>query len=195
MGQIIPIKKAASARKTGKELLQHYIQNSSMTVRAVRPSEQIQIELYGELARIPSLKNSKIPGKNFTNPDVTARIKAMDFWFTEAMKRAGISWIRFGDEQLAVIVICAKRSRSFDPIGCAETICDWLEPASKPVGRQGKGRGWGVGLTNNDRFITPIAIHSHQTGLELSHSVVIVRPWRGVREQFLNFITQGFMNA
>lgn len=131
----------------------------------------------GSLAKIPSLKNSKVPGLNCPNADVTARISAMDsLWWQQVDGRQ----LSFGRWPIFVVLICGHRNRQFDVDNCFSTVRDWLEPATKPVGRvdaRGKrgARGWGIGLTDNDSLITGVAVSAETLGLCTEDSIIVVR--------------------
>ena len=150
--------KETKRKLTKSELVKKYVSESRCFITAspliVKP-EKIHIEFHGELSRIPSLKNWKLPGKNFVNPDVMARIQAMDILYQKAHQELKAPVFNFEDEPISVLCICGKRPRTFDPIGCAETVMDWLEPATQLKGRAKKPRGWGIGITKNDKHITP----------------------------------------
>ncbi len=182
-------------RPTKNELLARYLMNSECSVSffpAEGRPESVHIEFHGELARIPSLKNSKIPGKNFLNPDVEARLIAMTELFNAQIYEQGSAEyfkLKFGTNKVSALVICGKRSNSFDPDNCLSSVKDWLEPRLM----RGKTRSFGVGLVDNDRFITGYSLHSWQTGLEHSHSTIILRPWESVRRDAISFIKQHYL--
>lgn len=151
----------------------------------------VYIELRGELGRIPSLKNWRMPGKHFVNPDVMSRIRVMDELFEKSCRPPK----SFGDKPVHMTLICGERKGSFDLVGCVETIQDWLEPSTKKVGRKGSVRGWGVGLVDNDSQITPMPIHSWQTGIKHDHSTIILRPWEKMKEHVLETTASAYLLA
>ena len=84
-----------------------------------------------------------------------------------------------------MLVSCAKRSRRFDPISVAETVQDWLEPASKIVGRTKKhARGWGAGLVDDDSQVVSISAHAEDLGLEPESTQGILLDWSIVAQGF-----------
>jgi hypothetical protein len=138
---------------TPREKTEKIVKNSELEIKLLDPG--IQIRITGEAARIPSMKNSKLPGKNFANPDFKARVKAMDILFRAAVLSAKIDpWALYYGGRVSVSVFNSKRSARFDPIGALETVQDWFEPASKPVGAAKKPRGWGIGLIADDNQIS-----------------------------------------
>ncbi len=163
-------------RPSKKELIGKYTSQSSCVVRAWDGGlGGFEITFYGALANVPSLKNKKIPGTNFTNPDVIARIASMDILFKEACPKPPF----FGKSEVFVVMVCASRARSFDLIGCMETIQDWLEPSSKMVGKKSHKRGWGIGLIDNDSQVTPFPLKSELFGEGKAYTKIYVAPIKG----------------
>lgn len=186
--------------KTLKNLTAKYLLGSQCVV-AVNSQDgivnDVYIEFHGECSRIPSMKNSKLPGKNFLNPEFLARLKAMDGLYAKEIRAMGGVAPTFGTDRVAVLLICGKRSRSFDPLNCADTISDWLEPSTKKVGR-GPGqrdRGWGCGLIENDSQVTLFPIHSEQTGITIDYTRIIIRRWSCMQEAAVEFVSKFMMAA
>lgn len=135
---------------------------------------RIRVDFCGPVANIPSLKNAKLPGRNFLSPTVRARLKVMDDCYRSAL--GGALWesgLGFGPADVALVLVCAKRKVSFDTDNCLATVRDWLEPGIKKVGK-GKHRGWGVGLIENDRQVRGLAIYDKDLGGKLSKSILVV---------------------
>jgi hypothetical protein len=166
----------------GKAKILDLVKNSSLTVDV--NADKILIKIYGQAANIPSLKNSKLQGKNFTNPNYLKRIKALDVLFHLGAIHKDIP--RFLDnEQICVIVINAKRNTNFDPIGCLETVQDWLEPNSKKVGRKKLNRGWGIGLIADDKQAIGLSLRS-----DLNYSIISVQPYKYIESLINTFISE-----
>lgn len=179
---------------TRRELTRKYIEESQCVVTLFhvesgtleglpRPLSRVEIEFHGALAAIPNMKNRKIPGQNFMNPDVFAKVDAMDALYSHEMRKQGYidphTFPTFGLANVHMLFISAKRSRSFDLVGCIETIQDWMEPGTKKVGvgKNKHDRRWGIGLVADDKQITPTPRHSWQVGPELDYSRIIIEPW------------------
>lgn len=146
--------------------------------------KRLRIEFHGELSRIPSLKNSKLPGRNFINPDVLQRLKAMDGLFqrgAEPYRRKGLA---FGDAEVLGVLVCPKRKVRFDLDNCAAAIKDWCEPPTKRL------RGWGVGLVNDDSRLNVVVVRAEHVGLDIKHSLLILRRWSDVDRSFCQWFTE-----
>lgn len=140
----------------------------------------LEIEFSGPIARIPSLKNWKMPGCNFANPDVTARLMVMtDLWMAATASKK----INYGKEELYCLVILAKRSRTFDEDNGFASVKDWLEPMVKAK----HNRRWGIGIVDNDYHVAGQAIHSYKLGAESKTTRIIIRPFELVRKHVLTF--------
>ena len=155
---------------------------------------RVKIEFSGPAANIPSLKNSKIPGKNFVNPSTMARIRLMDYLYENSLKKCQIpAPITFGQLPVALMLICAKRKVHFDTDNCLATVRDWLEPKTKKVGK-GKQRGWGIGIVENDRQIRGFAVYDKDLGLDLKKSILIIQPYDGAKERLAEFVQSVFFD-
>lgn len=147
---------------------------------------RVHIEFHGECSRIPSLKNSKIPGKNFLNPETLNRLRAMDALYL----RASAPWDRkrlcFGDRQVVGLLIMGKRKVRFDLDNCAAAVKDWLEPPTT------RGRGWGVGLIDNDAALTIFPVHSNHLGKTTAHTTLVLQPWDHVGPSFKTWAERMF---
>lgn len=170
---------------TFRERVQHYSDNSELNV-IFQPKEYVGFRFRGELAKVPSMKNSKQilrfkrkggQGKELTAIGLSlvarAKLKAMDALFLA--KGISIERLRFPEQMgdLAVWIELAKGNTG-DAIGAAETVLDWLEPAGKLVGK--KARGWGIGLYQDDERAIPIPIHS-RTLTEHDSTYIFIRPF------------------
>lgn len=141
----------------------------------------LQVEFHGELSRLPSLKNSKLPGKNFVNPDTLDRLRAMQTLFERSSLVYPRGQLKFANERIWGLLVCAKRKTRFDLDNCAAAVKDWLEPQEK------RGRGWGVGVIDDDSQLTIFPVHADQFGKKLDFSLLILKPWRSVEEEFRRF--------
>lgn len=156
--------------------------------------ERVKLEFSGPIAHIPSLKNSKLPGRNFINPTTAARLKVMDYTYKQSIEKTGLRIpISFGNDDVALVVVCASRKVSFDTDNCLATIRDWLEPPIKKVGK-GKGRGWGVGLVNNDRQVKGLALYDKDLGMKLDKSIIILQRYDKTRDKLIDFVHDAFFD-
>jgi len=130
-----------------------------------------RILLSKEMAKIPSLKNAKLPGKSFLNPKVTKYLKQLTAeYYLVARNKIN----PYGGSVFALIILGKSR---VDADNAAATICDWLEPSTKIVGQRTKRyRGWGVGLVANDSQITSLAIRAKDIGIDTKDSEIILTP-------------------
>jgi len=180
-------------RLTASELRAQYIANSHCLVSVVHGEHHpklLHIEFHGELAKIPSLKNSKLPGMNFVNPDVTARLKAMDELFNREIHEAGYENWSFGIEHIHVTAIFSDRDRAVNEDNLMSAIKDWLEPSTKPVGKSRSNRGWGVGVVQDDYYAHGYPVVGEMLGLHPTHTTIIIRPLSAMREALCNFVAQ-----
>lgn len=174
-------------RSSFKELVDRYMQNSEMflssSVNGLGSASFVAIRLRGDAARIPSLKNRKIPGLNVPNPDTMARIAVLDALYWRSAPPA----LTFGKERVHLTLISGARKVRYDIDNCFTTIRDWCEPAFKRVGK-GKHRGWGVGLVANDSQISGIAIEAKDLGSLTADTFVVIRRWNEVARDVLEMI-------
>lgn len=156
--------------------------------------DRLRLEFTGPIAHIPSLKNSKIPGRNFINPDVMARLKVMDYVYKTSIAKTGVNFpVTFESEDVALIVVCARRKVSFDTDNCLATIRDWLEPPTKTVGK-GRARGWGVGLIKNDKQVKGLALYDKDLGLNLDKSIIVIQRFDRTRDRLTEFVHNVFFD-
>jgi len=176
-------------------LVQKYKNNSRVNAFSVgSPPGFIQIEFEGDLSRIPSLKNSRHPRRGNLDQDVEARLLAMTELVEETVPE--LLKVSFGETRLHVVLICGKRSRSFDPDNCLTSIKDWLEPKTKQVGRAKHDRGWGIGLSNDDKFITGYAVHSWQVcGGDSERTILLISTWDRVAKSAARFVASHYLNT
>lgn len=193
---IVPLQYSSFMSKL-KDLLLKYSSGAGCAVEILLRSgkvDRLRLELSGPIAHIPSLKNSKMPGKNFTNPDVMARLKVMDYVYKESISKTGVHFpVSFGGEDVALIVVCARRKVAFDTDNCLATVRDWLEPSSKTVGK-GRARGWGVGVVNNDRQIKGLALYDKDLGLKLEKSIIVVQRFDKTQDKLTEFVHNVFFD-
>lgn len=185
-------KKKPKPKKTKEQRYHEYVSKSDLAVYYIcdgkdRKRWALRLEWRGPLSQIPSLKNSKAVGSNRINDSARAKLEAMDtLWFRTTIN----SPVRdiFMEDYVSVILIPGTRLRNTDPLAAMQSIADWLEPASKPVGIKGKPRGWGIGLISDDKYVVPYAPPEGATGLERDFTEVIIRPWASVRENATNLM-------
>lgn len=171
------------------------MQDSSMTVDFISGGrnklDKVVIKLSGRAARIPSLKNNKIPGTNFTAPDTMARVRELDALFMQAtgyyLPAKTPGWC-FGAEKVFCTLICGKRGNGFDVDNCFTTIKDWFEPWTKKVGK-GKQRGWGVGIVENDRQVQGIALNGYAVDYHGEDSFIVVQRLESIKDAILTMIS------
>ncbi|NIM21884.1 MAG: hypothetical protein GTN64_05620 [Candidatus Latescibacteria bacterium] len=122
-------------------------------------TEQLTIDITGELARIPSLKRGRHPRFPGLYPDTEARLYGLTYLFDDIYENALPPTLN--DELLIGVLILAPCNWGTDADNCATTIKDWLEPASKQIGGKNKrDRGWGVGVVPDDSSIRLFALHA-----------------------------------
>lgn len=172
-----------SSRSCRKGALWWTTQSEVFVSADVRGDEllALQVEFHGELARLPSLKNSKLPGTNFLNPDTLDRLKAMQTLFERSALVYPRQRLKFASERILGLLVCSKRKTRFDLDNCAAAVKDWLEPATK------RGRGWGVGVIEDDSQLTIFPVHADQYGKRVDYSLLILKPWRLVDQSFRTF--------
>lgn len=139
--------------------------------------EKITINFFGELSKIPSLKNSKIPGKNFIANRTQGKLKAMTTLFSH---RAKGSWPTKLTEDLYVHVVLSKKSR-VDEDNAFAAIRDWLEPPFK------NNRDWGIGLVLDDKQICGGAYHAKRINYNCDHTSITILPLIDVQEALIEF--------
>jgi hypothetical protein len=174
---VMPEKKPKSA----KDIYQDCV-NTSVCVVDFDPSiinSPIRIIFYGALAKIPSLKNSKLPGYNFHSPSTTAKLRAMtDMYDTAVYERQRVikGYHRgFHDDEIYLQVILGKGART-DEDNAYAAVRDWLEPKHK------NNRAWGIGISDNDKFVTGEARHAERLGLNISYTIITIRPYIEVKQ-------------
>ena len=151
----------------------------------------LYIELHGALAAVPNTKNGRVTlpgGASIMGKECRVRIDIMSQIVMTEVEKQGLQLPYFGSEPVSMLLIAGRRSRSFDLVGVMESVQDWLEPATKSVGRNPKPRGWGIGIIDDDQTIIPRVYHSWQTGIAHEHTVISVVPWDSVREKDIDFI-------
>lgn len=179
----------------GKALVEWYFTNS--LIKLTKSSDNInpdwcEIELHGEISRIPAMKNNK-SNKGFIHPDFIARIKAMDLCWQRDIKQN----LYYGDEKLSGVLFCASRGRrSFDADNCATTVKDWLEPRNKQAGRTKKQRGWGIGIVNNDTNLQLLPIKADAfCRAEAKASILLICKADLVRESLACYIASHYAST
>jgi hypothetical protein len=189
-------------KPTGRALRDQLIRRSSMNIRAAfdwtGALSGLILEIRGDLAEIPSLKNSKIPGTNFINPLTVARLKALGSLFTAAWFDEFATADRklalpatFGKEELFAVLICGKRGRRFDTDNAFAAIRDWCEPPAK-LNRK-HTRGWGVGIVADDSQISGLAINETDLGYSTGRTIFILARLADARPGLAAFVASEFM--
>jgi hypothetical protein len=177
---------------TTKERIEKIVSESDMKIDF--DEDWIWIRISGPAANLPSMKNSKLPGKNFAAPDFLGRVKSLDSLWNSQIDFKAVP--RFGlGVRVGLLIISAKRTRSFDPIGCLETVQDWLEPKNKKVGRKGTSRGWGIGLIDNDSQVVGISLRYDEHHRELfdpESTHILIKPFEKISREFSDFLLNFF---
>lgn len=144
------------------------------------------IEFSGSLAKIPSLKNQKLPGRNFISNNAQGKLRAMTALFQHRARQQKIN-LSFGNQDVYLQVLIGEGSRVDEDNGFA-AIKDWLEP--------NHGRNWGIGIIDDDKYITGEARHVRRVDSTAKKTTIIIRPYYEVREkviEFSNYISGGLI--
>lgn len=176
------------SQMTERELRAYIVENSSCEVSVsglelTRPAV-VQIDFYGPAALIPSLKNSRITGKtgrSFPNKKVIAAVRAMDILFAAACEHP----IYYGEIDVFCLLILGNRPATFDADNALTTVKDWLEPRKMKGGRT--IRDWGIGLVEDDRYVSGMALHSRKFEPQ-AHTTIIIHPYCFVEKEINRFI-------
>lgn len=191
-GQFKPLSGKQQSKLIGKQgRIERLVANSDLFLMA-SPSDSetpecLYMEIRGDLAVIPNLKAS-YRAKNsrlFVASEFIETMQALDQLWKVARKDDPP--IFYGDTHLHVEIIQAEQCKA-DPINTAQTICDWLEPRVKP-NKKGDpiDRGWGIGITANDRHVTPHSLWPWQVPGARDFTLIVVRPWESIRESAIRF--------
>ncbi|RKZ93883.1 MAG: hypothetical protein DRQ40_06970 [Gammaproteobacteria bacterium] len=191
--------KRASSQKTSKpkptktllECLQETRKGSKIEILqdklGTSTPQCILIRLYGPVAAVPCFKNRGRGARRYMPNDVTARLQVLDELFLETTRR---NKVEFKEIPLFVYVRFStrgsRRGGNFDPDNALTTIKDWLEPRYK----NHKDRGWGVGVTHNDKFITAYAERQDRECDNASMTEIVVRPLDSMTEHLKVFRKQ-----
>lgn len=138
--------------------------------------KSVEIEFRGTLARIPSLKNGKVPGKNFLKAEVKTRLTAMTELYNAFMGERSAKYTG----QVFCLIILANSVRA-DEDNCLASIKDWLEP---PIMRN-KDRGFGVGLVDNDKNVNGYCVYAKRLNLLKNSTYIRVCPWAQVHNSMV----------
>ena len=195
MGAVVKLD-PAKQRASVKDLVSKYLKASDMalTVRkhpdpAVPYPDLLMIDLYGEAARVPSLKNSvRFAGAAFLSADCRARLQVLDILWNRQSEKVR----PFEDVKVHLLLINGCRPNRFDDDNCLACVKDWLEPASRPKGGSRKNRGWGIGLVQDDSQIKGYSLHASETGVLQTHTTIIIRPWETMREAVCSFVARHY---
>jgi len=197
-------------RLTLKELREKFIRESKMDVRVIRDwthsPKAMTITLSGPLAAIPAIKNAKhlATSKTYENgmlktavrfvidTEALAKVQAMDALFK---RETGEQLVNFGEQRLWVMLVCGKRKTRFDPDNCFATVQDWLEPPEKGVSNKRKARGWGVGVTPDDKHIAGLCIRAEHLGITTEESTIIIQRWSDCGERVNAWLRSAIADA
>lgn len=135
-----------------------------------------QIELSGAIAKIPSLKNQKIPGRNFISNKAQGHLRAMTDLYRFRTSGAQLSFPPETDVYCQVII--AQGSRVDEDNGYA-AIKDWLEPP--------ENRNWGIGIITDDKFVTGEARHCRRIDENFDRTLITVRLLSEVKKAVKDF--------
>lgn len=153
------------------------------------PGAGWELQICGELSNIPSLKNSKLPGKNFINGKVLGKLKALSELYERTY--AGTPYrLNFDNQQLWIVAILSNATKANDEDNVFAAIKDWLEPRARVLKKKKiiKDRGWGIGAIQNDRQVNGFAIKTAATGVDSDFTRIIIRPFHAARKNVLTHI-------
>lgn len=177
--------KNSTRKKTANEICIECIGASDCKIITKGPlptPEIMHIIFSGKLAALPSLKNSKLPGKNFHCATTAGKLHAMTRLYKH---RAGDLKVNFGKKEIYLHVALSKYCK-VDEDNAYASIRDWLEPFNK------RDRGWGIGIIENDAQITGEARACHRIGLDLENTIITIRPLDLIKDEIERF-TQKIM--
>lgn len=170
--------KPKKPKESYRDRLRRFLASSDMRVMPYfdpfDPSKltALAITLDGDAAKVPSMKNSKLPGKNFINPEAKARVVGLTTLYRD--KASHIS-ARFGKEPVFLVVIHGDRKTAYDADNALTTIRDWLEPSTKEKGGTTTQRGWGIGVLDDDRFcVGAMSLQWSQLGRKDNRTQIII---------------------
>lgn len=161
----------------------------------------VSIQISGELAILPILKNRKLPprfpGQVILNPGALDRIMALDLLFAEHLERSSPPGEPVFISRILCpvsVVIIMSDSQTADRISVLETVQDWLEPAEKKVGsskkKPGRDRGWGIGLIANDSQVIGSSYRASDIGPASDSARILIRPFREVKDLAVQYIAR-----
>lgn len=144
-------------------------------------STYLRIVIRGLLARVPSLKNGKLPGSNFLNQVTRNKLIALTILYNKTIDRP----VTFKKKEiLYCCVLLPNKSRIDEDNGYA-SIKDWLEPSLKAE----KERGWGIGVVENDKYLTGEARYAERIDVKTECCEIVVRKYSDVKEKSKAFLT------
>lgn len=174
-----------------RELIERYIRDSDMFVSGYTAHDgsltKLWIEIFGVLANIPSLKNSK-PKFGGINKATHCKLLALDLLFR---RKTHLKNPTFGDQKVFITLITARNKRLTNEDNAFTTIKDWLEPSSKLIGGKNKrARGWGIGLINDDIQARGIAVKAEDIDESpQAHTRIVVTLFSSVKESLNDFVS------
>ncbi|RMD50591.1 hypothetical protein D6827_03740 [Candidatus Parcubacteria bacterium] len=164
------------------------IAESELEYHYNRKAQLHTLHIYGALSAIPSLKNSKLPNKNFINPKVRNRLIGLTKLFNATVTAP----VTFKPKQLVFcLVMLGKKCRVRDTDNALASIKDWLEPPTKR--NRNKSRGWGIGLVNDDAYVHGICLRQKDFGYNDSVTSIYLLPFEDLLlplENLIGEITQ-----
>lgn len=172
----------------GAARVELWVRESKCTVVVTKRvvGQFIDIWFHGKLAAIPSLKNSKIPGTNFINPDVRARLDAMTRLFHDVTKLNAPA--AYGSDRVWCVVILGSACRVRDDNNAFTAVADWLEPKTKA--NRNKPRGWGVGLVDDDAQVKGFAIKAKDLNRNERDTHIRICPWAAVQPDLTAWVAR-----
>lgn len=158
-----------------------------ISLKMLDDGPRYMLSIKGTAANIPSLKNAKLPGKNFLNSSVRNQLQALTWLFNCQLNKFG-HFPRYKNTNVFMMVVLGNKSKLIDDDNCLASLRDWLEPPTK----NNKDRGWGIGLVNSDRYITSIAVNHRIVRGEEGRTLIGLCPLAIYNGRLTNFVHDFF---
>lgn len=158
-----------------------------VSLKSLDDGPRYLISIKGPAANIPSLKNGKLPGRNFINNNVKQHLQALTWLFNCNYNKYG-HFPTFGDTNVFMMVVLGNKSKLIDDDNCLAAVRDWLEPPTK----SGIDRGWGIGLVNSDRYVTGAAVSYRVVRGEEGRTLIGLCPLSLYSGRLTNFVHDFF---
>lgn len=159
--------------------------------------DRLYMEFGGELSSIPNIKRGRITtkrGASIINKSAMCKLLAMQIHFTDWTQTTGVQPVFMPDHFPLIMFLELPGNKKFDAIGSAESVADWLEPASKPVGRKQTPRGWGVGVYEDDTDLIVVPMKTAHTGnLGSKLARITVQPFERCRGEILTLFARSIL--